>query len=73
MALDSVLLLLLARKLLNAEELIATIECAIATSRRMAEEGEHLEISGPAAGLLSQIAISLAAHSPVINAPPNQR
>jgi hypothetical protein len=59
--LETLMQLLIDRKVLDADDVIQSIETAIATKRVLAEEGNHAEISNVAAGVLSSIANSIAA------------
>jgi hypothetical protein len=61
MLLESLILLLAARRLLTTDEIISTIETTIATKQQMINDGEHPEISSIAAGVLRNIANSVAA------------
>ena len=61
MLIESLMLVLIERRMLTSEQLIAVIESVIATKRQMIVDGEHPEVSAVAAGLLSRIAASLAA------------
>jgi len=59
--LESLIQLLVARRLLTAEEIVSSVEIAIATKQQMISDGEHPDISSIAAGVLSNIANSVAA------------
>jgi hypothetical protein len=61
MLIECLMLVLIEQRVLTAQQMIATVENAIATKRLMVKEGEHSKISAVAAGVLSTMANSLAA------------
>jgi hypothetical protein len=61
MLMEGLLQLLVARRVLTAEDIVSTVETVIATKQQMLIDGEHPEISLVAAGVLSTLANSLAA------------
>jgi hypothetical protein len=60
-ALESVLLLLIERRVLLRDDIVEALEDAVATKRQLALDGSHPEISTLAAGLLSGVANSVRA------------
>jgi hypothetical protein len=61
MLMEGLLQLLVARRVLTAEDIVSTVETVIATKQQMLIDGEHPEISLIAAGVLSTLANSVAA------------
>jgi hypothetical protein len=59
--LETLMQLLIDRKLVAMDDVIQSLETAIETKRVLAHEGDHAEISNVAAGVLSSIANSIAA------------
>jgi len=58
---EALIELLIERKVLPAEKVIETLEMTIEGKRVRAQEGDHVEISRVAAGVLSTLANSIAA------------
>jgi len=67
MLLESLFFVLIERRLLTVEDLVAAVEAAIATKRQMVEEHVHPQVAAVAAGVLSTMANSFAASDPVSN------
>jgi hypothetical protein len=61
MLMEGLLHLLVARRLLTAEEIVTTIETLIATKQQMIKDGDHQGVSLVATGVLSNLANSVAA------------
>ena len=61
--LETLMQLLIDRKLVAVDDVIQSLEAAIETKRVLAREGDHAEISNVAAGVLSSIANSISAGS----------
>jgi hypothetical protein len=61
MLIESLMLILIEKRVLTPQQMIAAIESAIATKRQMVQDGEHPDISAMAAGVLSTMANSVAA------------
>jgi hypothetical protein len=53
--------LLIQQRVLSVQDLIESVETAIATKQQMVADQEHAEIAVVAAGILSRLANSLAA------------
>jgi hypothetical protein len=73
MLVECVMLTLIERGVVVAEDMLEATEISLQTKRRMIEEGSHPAISTVAAGMLKTIANSLAAarysaHSPAADA-----
>lgn len=64
MLVESLMLALVERKVIPADELIEAVETVIETKRRLAEDGHEPEIAARAAAMLAGIANSLAAAGP---------
>jgi hypothetical protein len=61
MLIECLMLVLIEQRVLTTQQMVAVVENAIATKRKMVQEGEHPDISAVAAGFLSTMANSLAA------------
>ncbi len=64
MLVESLMLALVERKVIPADELIEAVETVIETKRRLAEDGHEPEIAARAVAMLAGIANSLAAAGP---------
>ena len=61
MLIECLMSVLMERQILSRDSLIEAVETVIATKRNMVVEREHAPIASIAAGLMSQLANSLAA------------
>jgi hypothetical protein len=58
---ESILMALIERRVLTKQQLLDAIDTAILTKRQMAEDGQDVEVSLIAAGLLTALQTSIAA------------
>jgi hypothetical protein len=63
MLMESLLLLLIERRVLTPADAIEAVETALEAKKTLAREGTHAHIASVAAGVLSSLANSLAASS----------
>ena len=64
MLIESLMLALVERQVIPADELIEAVETVIETKRRLAEDGHETQTAARAAAMLAGIANSLAAAGP---------